>query len=75
VARVSTNPVYLFTRKAEKSKIVRPVKWLASVLDNWCSIPGRSFLFITTSRRLWRGETESTWYVGHYWAYCTSPGW
>jgi hypothetical protein len=21
------------------------------------------------------GETESTWYVGHYLAYCTSPGW
>jgi hypothetical protein len=20
------------------------------------------------------GETESTWYVGHYLAYCTSPG-
>jgi hypothetical protein len=23
---------------------------------------------------LW-GETESTWYAGHYLAYCTSPGW
>jgi hypothetical protein len=21
------------------------------------------------------GETESTWYVGHKLAYCTSPGW
>jgi hypothetical protein len=21
------------------------------------------------------GETESTWYVGQYFAYCTSPGW
>jgi hypothetical protein len=21
------------------------------------------------------GKTESTWYVGHYLAYCTSPGW
>jgi hypothetical protein len=21
------------------------------------------------------GETESTWYAGHYWACCTSPGW
>jgi hypothetical protein len=20
------------------------------------------------------GQTESTWYVGHYLAYCTSPG-
>jgi hypothetical protein len=20
------------------------------------------------------GETDSTWYVGHYWAYCTNPG-
>jgi hypothetical protein len=24
---------------------------------------------------LWWGNTESTWYVGHFLNYCTSPGW
>jgi hypothetical protein len=34
-------------------------------------VGGSVFLF---SFLRW-GETESTWYVGHYFAYCTSPGW
>jgi hypothetical protein len=24
---------------------------------------------------LWWGDTEVTWYVGHFFTYCTSPGW
>jgi hypothetical protein len=36
--------------------------------DSWFS-----FCFFFFSFLGW-GETESTWYVGHYLAYCTSPG-
>jgi hypothetical protein len=35
----------------------------------WLSVENFFFSFIGS------GETESTWYVGHYLAYCTSPGW
>jgi hypothetical protein len=32
-------------------------------------------MLLRSSRILSVGETESTWYVGYYLVYCTSPGW
>jgi hypothetical protein len=47
------------------------ISWQAAKLSI-CSIQTKNFTFFFNFLR-W-GETESTWYVGHYWPYCSSPG-
>jgi hypothetical protein len=37
--------------------------------------PGSPFVYVFFFSFFGWGETESTWYVGRYFAYCTNPGW
>jgi hypothetical protein len=32
-------------------------------------------LAVMLTNFVWWGDAESTWYAGHYWGFCTSPGW
>jgi hypothetical protein len=78
-ACLSCSPPNLNSSKFD-SLLWRPINQISELsICQLFKIPWPSFLWFTRQFSLFNflgwGETESTWYPGHWWAHCTSPGW